>query len=129
MALMGAEILVYPTAIGSEPHTPHLDSRDHWQRVMQGHAAANMMPLVASNRIGREAGESCTLTFYGSSFIAGIRGEKRAEAGREDEAVVTATLDLDAAATDRAAWGLFRDRRPDLYGALSTADGVGPARA
>ena len=129
MALMGAEILVYPTAIGSEPHDPALDSRDHWQRVMQGHAAANMVPLIASNRIGREAGESCTLTFYGSSFIAGPRGDKAVEAGRDDEAVVTATFDLAAAAAERAAWGLFRDRRPDLYGVLLTADGTGPAPA
>jgi N-carbamoylputrescine amidase len=126
MVLMGAEILLYPTAIGSEPHDPSLDSRDHWQRVMQGHAAANMVPLVASNRIGREVGESSTLRFYGSSFIAGPRGEKVAEAGRDDEAVVIATFDLAAAATDRAAWGLFRDRRPDLYGVLLTADGAGP---
>jgi N-carbamoylputrescine amidase len=129
MTLMGAEILVYPTAIGSEPHDPSLDSRDHWQRVMQGHAAANMVPLVASNRIGREAGESCVLGFYGSSFIAGPRGEKAAEASRDEEAVVTATFDLAAAATERAAWGLFRDRRPDLYGVLLTADGADPAPA
>lgn len=123
MALMGAEILVYPTAIGSEPQDGSLDSRDHWQRVMQGHAAANMVPLIASNRIGREAGESCALTFYGSSFIAGPRGEKVAEAGRDEEAILTAAFDLDEIAVARASWGLFRDRRPELYGVLLTADG------
>ena len=127
MALMGAEILVYPTAIGSEPQDSGLDSRDHWQRVMQGHAAANMMPLIASNRIGREAGESCALTFYGSSFIAGPRGEIAAEAGRDEDAVLTATFDLDEIAMARASWGLFRDRRPELYGVLLTSDGKLPS--
>ncbi|HLY55154.1 MAG TPA: N-carbamoylputrescine amidase [Stellaceae bacterium] len=124
MALQGAEILFYPTAIGSEPQDPTIDSRDHWQRVMQGHAGANLMPLVASNRIGREQGESCATTFYGSSFIAGSTGEKLAEAGRDEEAVLTATVDLDAIRRQRNAWGIFRDRRPDLYGALATADGA-----
>jgi len=123
MALMGAEILLYPTAIGGEPQDPRLDSREHWQRVMQGHAAANMVPLVASNRIGREEGESCEITFYGSSFIADQTGAKVAEAPRDQRAVVTATFDLDAIRAARAAWGLFRDRRPDLYGPLMTSDG------
>jgi N-carbamoylputrescine amidase len=118
MALMGAEALFYPTAIGSEPPpAPPLDSRDHWRRVMQGHAAANMMPLVASNRTGTER-LSTEITFYGSSFIADATGAIVAELGRHDEGVVTAAFDLDAIARQRAGWGLFRDRRPELYGVL-----------
>jgi N-carbamoylputrescine amidase len=118
MALMGAEALFYPTAIGSEPPpAPPLDSRDHWRRVMQGHAAANMMPLVASNRTGAER-LSTEITFYGSSFIADATGAIVAELGRHDEGVVTAAFDLDAIARQRAGWGLFRDRRPELYGVL-----------
>lgn len=123
MALQGAEILFYPTAIGSEPQDASIDSRDHWQRCMQGHAAANLMPVVASNRIGVEEGGSCRLTFYGSSFITDGTGGLLAQAGRSEEAVVTATLDLDALAVQRTAWGVFRDRRPDLYGAIRTSDG------
>ncbi len=125
MALMGAELLLYPTAIGSEPQDPDFDSRAHWQRVMQGHAAANMVPVVAANRIGTEHGESCSLTFYGSSFVTDGRGAILAEAGREEEAVVTARFDLDALARERAGWGLFRDRRPDLYLTLLSLDGHG----
>lgn len=124
MALAGAEILFYPTAIGSEPHDSTLDSSGHWQRVMQGHAGANLMPLVASNRIGTEAGRNGTsITFYGSSFIADPTGAKVAEAGRGDETVLTATFDLDAVAHQRRSWGVFRDRRPDLYRSLLTLDG------
>ena len=123
MALMGAEILMYPTAIGSEPQDPDLDSCAHWTRVMQGHAGANMMPLVASNRIGREVGDSCAITFYGASFIAGPQGELLAQAGRDTEDVVTATVDLAAIRNARASWGVFRDRRPDLYGPIATLDG------
>jgi N-carbamoylputrescine amidase len=124
MALMGAEILLFPTAIGSEPLAPELDSRDHWQRTMQGQAAANVMPLVASNRIGVENGERGTsMTFYGSSFIADHTGGKVAEANRTDEAVLTATFDLDAIAELRGYWGTFRDRRPDCYAPLLTLDG------
>ena len=89
MALQGAEILFYPTAIGSEPQDSGIDSRDHWQRVMQGHAGANMMPLVASNRIGTEQGDNFAQTFYGSSFIAGPQGEMVAEAGRDEEVLAT----------------------------------------
>lgn len=125
MALMGAEVLLYPTAIGSEPQDASIDSRDHWQRCMQGHAAANVMPLVASNRIGVERGEKYEMTFYGSSFIAGPTGEKVVEADRSGEAVLTATFDLDAIRAQRHAWGVFRDRRPDLYGPLMTLDGDG----
>jgi N-carbamoylputrescine amidase len=124
MALKGAEILLYPTAIGSEPLDPKIDSSGHWRRVMQGHAAANMMPVVASNRIGLEEGRQGTsLTFYGSSFIADPTGEIVAQADRATETVVTATFDLDAIARQRTGWGLFRDRRPDLYRSLLTLDG------
>jgi N-carbamoylputrescine amidase len=124
MALMGAEILLYPTAIGSEPQDPTLDSAAHWQRVMQGHAAANLMPLVASNRIGFEPGRGATdITFYGSSFIADQTGDIVTAAGRTEEAVLAATFDLNAIARQRRAWGLFRDRRPELYGPLLTFDG------
>jgi N-carbamoylputrescine amidase len=123
MALQGADILLYPTAIGSEPNHPDLDSRDHWQRVMQGHAGANLVVLAASNRIGVEENDSATMTFYGSSFIAGPTGEKAAEANRTDQSVITASFDLDENRAKRAAWGLFRDRRPDLYDPLLTLDG------
>ncbi len=123
MALQGADILLYPTAIGSEPHNPDLDSRDHWQRVMQGHAGANMAVLAASNRIGVEENESAAMTFYGSSFVAGPTGEKVAEANRTDQAVITASFDLNEVRAVRAAWGLFRDRRPELYDPLLTLDG------
>jgi len=123
MALMGADVLLYPTAIGSEPHDASIDSRDHWQRCMQGHAAANVMPLVASNRIGVERGQKYQMTFYGSSFIAGPAGEKLVEADRSTEAVITATVDLDAIRAQRHAWGVFRDRRPELYGPIMTLDG------
>jgi len=118
LALLGAEVLFYPTAIGSEPPDPEWDTRDHWQRVMQGHAGANVMPLVSSNRIGTEIGKSCELTFYGSSFIADPTGAKVAEAGRTDMTVITASFDLDEVRRLRRSWGLFRDRRPDLYGGL-----------
>lgn len=126
MALLGAEILFYPTAIGSEPHDPAIDSAAHWQRVMQGHAAANLMPVVASNRIGTEEGRNGTaITFYGSSFIADQTGGKLTEADRGTESVLTATFDLAAIERQRRAWGLFRDRRPELYGPLSSLDGQG----
>ena len=125
MALMGAEVLLYPTAIGSEPHDPRIDSRDHWQRCMQGHAAANVMPVVASNRIGVERGEKYEMTFYGSSFIADQTGAKVAEADRGGEAILTASFDLDAVRAQRHAWGVFRDRRPELYAPILTLDGSG----
>jgi N-carbamoylputrescine amidase len=119
MMLLGAEILLYPTAIGSEPHEPDLDTRDPWQRAMVGHAVSNIVPVVAANRIGDEDGQ----TFYGSSFIADSRGDKVAELGRTDEGAIVASFDLEELARTRAAWGFFRDRRPDLYGVLVTADG------
>src|SRR5450432_3542216 len=125
MALMGAEMLLYPTAIGSEPQDASIDSSGHWQRTMQGHAAANIMPVVASNRIGTEKGEKYTMTFYGSSFITSPTGEKLAEADRENESVLTASFDLDEVRRYRQAWGVFRDRRPDLYYPLLSLDGRG----
>ena len=119
LVLGGAEILLYPTAIGNEPQFPDWDSRDHWQRAMQGHAASNMVPLVASNRIGTEQGQNSEMTFYGSSFIADETGAKVAEANRTDESVLVHTFDLDAIRNQRAQWGFFRDRRPEHYGALT----------
>ncbi|ATH84065.1 N-carbamoylputrescine amidase [Ectopseudomonas hydrolytica] len=127
MALMGAEILFYPTAIGSEPHDPTISSRDHWQRVQQGHAGANLMPLVASNRIGREEQDGYDITFYGSSFIANQFGEKVEELGQREEGVLVHRFDLTALEKVRTAWGVFRDRRPNLYWPLSTLDGETPS--
>jgi N-carbamoylputrescine amidase len=126
LVLGGAEILLYPTAIGNEPQFPDWDSRDHWQRAMQGHAASNMVPLVASNRIGAEKGKNSEMTFYGSSFIADETGAKVAEADRTSETVLTHTFDLDAIRNQRAQWGFFRDRRPEHYGALVTLTGNSP---
>ncbi|WP_137930586.1 N-carbamoylputrescine amidase [Mesorhizobium comanense] len=118
MVLAGAEVLIYPTAIGSEPSYPGWDSRDHWQRVMQGHAGANLTPVIAANRVGAEKGDAGEVVFYGSSFIADHTGAKLAEADRVGECVITAALDLDEIASARRGWGVFRDRRSDLYGAL-----------
>ncbi|MFW1257531.1 N-carbamoylputrescine amidase [Vibrio parahaemolyticus] len=115
LALHGAEAIFYPTAIGSEPQDPTLDSRDHWQRTMQGHSAANLVPVVASNRVGIEVDDGIETTFYGSSFITDHTGAKIAEAPREGETIIYAEIDLAATAKARHAWGLFRDRRPDLY--------------
>ena len=123
LVLGGAEVLLYPTAIGTEPQFPDWDSSGHWQRAMQGHAASNMVPLVASNRIGKEEGKNSAMTFYGSSFIADETGAKVAEADRTSEDVLTHTFDLDAIRNQRAQWGFFRDRRPEHYGALVTVDG------
>jgi len=115
MMLLGAEVLFYPTAIGSEPDNPGLDTRDLWQRAMIGHAVSNVVTVVAANRIGTESGQ----TFYGSSFIANHRGDKVAELGRTDSGVITARVDLDEVRRNRAAFGFFRDRRPELYGILT----------
>ena len=123
MALLGAEVLLYPTAIGSEPPNPSWDSSGHWQRVMQGHAGANVMPLVAANRTGLEVGVNNEITFYGSSFIADATGAKVAEANRQEETVLIASFDREQLRTLRNAWGLFRDRRPELYFPLVTLDG------
>lgn len=118
MALMGAELLFYPTAIGDEP-TLGIDSKGHWQRCMQGHAAANLMPVIAANRIGTETisqnGNDSTLEFYGSSFITDGRGEIIQEASKDKKEVLTATFDLDELAIARRQWGVFRDRRPSMY--------------
>ncbi|WP_296236959.1 N-carbamoylputrescine amidase [Psychrobacter sp. UBA5136] len=123
MALMGAELLFYPTAIGDEP-TLDIDSKGHWQRCMQGHAAANLMPVVASNRIGTETisqnDHDSTMQFYGSSFITDGRGEIIQEASKDNQEVITATFDLDKLAIERRQWGVFRDRRPTMYGTLLT---------
>jgi len=129
MALQGAELLLYPTAIGSEPPpAAPVDSRRHWQRTQQGHAAANVMPLIAANRWGVERSvqrpDEVFIRFYGSSFIADASGALVAEAGDEGDAVLTATFDLTELATQRASWGVFRDRRPDLYGSLTSFDGA-----
>ncbi|ANQ56250.1 N-carbamoylputrescine amidase [Vibrio parahaemolyticus] len=115
LALHGAEAIFYPTAIGSEPQDPTLDSRDHWQRTMQGHSAANLVPVIASNRVGTEVDDGIETTFYGSSFITDHTGAKIAEAPRDGETIIYAEIDLAATAKARHAWGLFRDRRPDLY--------------
>jgi len=132
MALMGAEMLLYPTAIGSEPPpAPPIDSRRHWQRTQQGHAAANLMPVLAANRHGIERSlqnpEELYIRFYGSSFIADASGALVAEAGDEGDAVLTAEFDLDALELMRNNWYVFRDRRPELYAALLTYDGVTPS--
>ena len=123
MALMGAELLFYPTAIGDEP-TLGINSKGHWQRCMQGHAAANLMPVIAANRIGTETisqnGNDSTLEFYGSSFITDGRGEIIQEASKDKKEVLTATFDLDKLAIARRQWGVFRDRRPSMYGTLLT---------
>jgi N-carbamoylputrescine amidase len=132
MALQGAELLLYPTAIGSEP-PPALPvhSRDHWQRTQQGHAAANLMPLVASNRWGTELSlqnpDELYIRFYGSSFIADAQGAKVTEAAEDEDAVILAQFDLAALAEQRDNWFVFRDRRPELYGALGSLDGRDPA--
>lgn len=119
MALLGAEVLLYPTAIGSEPADPDQDTKDPWQRAMIGHAVSNVMPVVAANRIGDEGGQ----VFYGASFIANERGDKVGELGAGETGVITASFDLSELSRRRAAWGFFRDRRPELYGTLATADG------
>jgi N-carbamoylputrescine amidase len=122
MALLGAELLLYPTAIGSEPQDASIDSRDHWMRTMQGHAAANIMPLMASNRFGRESGSQNSLTFYGSSFIASHTGELLAVAPRSGEALLLHGVDLDAVRRYRQNWGVYRDRRPQLYAPLGVLE-------
>ncbi len=124
MALMGAEILLYPTAIGSEPPNPDYDSSTHWQNTMRGHAAANIMPLMASNRVGKEtAPDGRSDIFYGRSFIADYQGEKIEEMDRTEEGLRVASFDMEMIRDLRRSWGVFRDRRPELYGALMTLDG------
>lgn len=123
MTLMGAEILFYPTAIGSEPQDQSIDSKDHWQTCMLGHAAANLVPVIASNRIGAEEDEDSKINFYGSSFIAGPQGNKITEANRTEETVLVTEFDLDQLEIQRIEWGIFRDRRPDLYKIITSYDG------
>ncbi|WP_062051417.1 N-carbamoylputrescine amidase [Bacillus sp. JCM 19034] len=123
MVLMGAELLLYPTAIGSEPYDSSIDSKDHWQTCMLGHAACNIVPVIASNRIGVETEEDSSITFYGSSFIASPQGKKLQEANRTDEAILIEEFNLDELDLMRAEWGLFRDRRPELYRVISSSDG------
>ena len=114
MALAGAELLLYPTAIGSEPEEPDQDSRDPWRRVMIGHAVANAIPVAAANRVGIEG----TQRFFGSSFICDQRGDLNADMDRDETGVAMAVFDRDALRRYRANWGFFRDRRPELYGSL-----------
>lgn len=123
MALKGADLIFYPTAIGSEPVDETNDSQTHWQTCMQGHAACNMVPVIASNRIGTEQFGSSYIHFYGSSFITDNKGQIIAQTGRSDEGVITARVDLERNRRQRAAWGLFRDRRPSQYNCLLTSDG------
>ncbi|OAI92711.1 N-carbamoylputrescine amidase [Pseudomonas putida] len=126
LALMGAEVLLFPTAIGSEPGAAAFDSRDHWQMTMRGHAAANLLPVVAANRIGREVATGdpgLHMDFYGSSFISDHKGKLLAEADRETPGVLMRTLDLAAMREERLTWGIFRDRRPEMYGTLLSLDG------
>lgn len=115
MVLMGADVLFYPTAIGSEPENPDLDTKDLWQRAMVGHSVSNVCPVIAANRIGTEHSQ----TFYGHSFICDQRGEKLAEIGRKEEGVISASLNLEEVRKNRASFGFFRDRRPELYSALT----------
>ena len=117
LTLMGAEVIFYPTAIGSEPEI-HIDSKEHWQRVQMGHAATNTVPVVVANRVGEEFGESCSLNFYGSSFITDYAGAKIAEASRDKEEIIYADFDLEENAKQREYWGLIRDRRSDAYSSL-----------
>lgn len=123
MALKGADLLFYPTAIGSEPLDAAYDSKHHWQTCMQGHAASNMVPVIASNRIGTERFNRSQITFYGSSFITDHRGQVVVQADRSGESVITAAFDLDQHRLERASWGLFRDRRPSQYQYLLSKDG------
>ena len=124
MALMGAELLLFPTAIGSEPPLPMYDSSGHWQRVQCGHAAANLIPLLAANRVGIEMGKMHTINFYGTSFICDATGAIIGSAGREEEVILTAEFDLVELQKQRIAWGVFRDRRPELYGSLLSLTGT-----
>ena len=125
MALQGAELLFYPTAIGSEPKQPKLNSMPQWQRVMQGHSAANQLPVIASNRIGLEeaANSNTNITFFGSSFITDHTGEKVQEMDNKTSGIITHTFDLEEIDFERRSWGIFRDRVPSAYKRLMTLDG------
>lgn len=118
MMLQGAEVLMYPTAIGTEPHDDTLDTAEPWRRAMQGHAVSNVVPVVGANRIGHEQVTEAGQTFYGHSFIADHRGDLVESLGKDEEGVLVHEFDLDFLDRHRAAWGFFRDRRTDLYGSL-----------
>ena len=124
MVLKGAEILLYPTAIGSEIFSPDLDSKDHWQSVMRGHAAANIVPVISSNRIGKEVSGTNEIEFYGSSFICDHKGKIIKSGDKTSESVLTHTFDLNEIRDYRRSWGVFRDRRTSLYGSLLLHDGT-----
>jgi len=136
MAVMGAELLFFPTAIGTEPQDPDLKSTDHWHATQCGHAAANVMPVIASNRFGKETykdilgkdpkDDDLHITFYGSSFIANEHGQMVEEAKEDEQTVLVHTFDLDDIEKTRTSWGLFRDRRPERYMPLMTSDGIHP---
>ncbi|MCL4120511.1 UNVERIFIED_CONTAM: hypothetical protein GTU68_039032 [Idotea baltica] len=128
MALLGAELLFYPTAIGSEPHDPSINSCDHWQRVQQGHAGANLVPVITSNRVGKEQQEDYSITFYGSSFITDSLGAKVQELNQTESNILTHSFDLNALEEIRSAWGIFRDRRPSLYKNIQTLDGTNTSK-
>ncbi|MFI3256379.1 MAG: nitrilase-related carbon-nitrogen hydrolase, partial [Psittacicella sp.] len=126
LVLKGAELLFFPTAIGNEPAYPDIDSMPHWQNTQRGHAAANLCPVIASNRVGTEESkyiDDYRMTFYGSCFIADQHGEKVASKDRVSEGFITHTFDIDAINKERIAWGLFRDRRPEMYETILTSDG------
>jgi N-carbamoylputrescine amidase len=123
LVIQGAEVLFYPSAIGSEPPDPEMDSKEIWQLCMRGHAVANIVPVVAANRVGLETMPGSEVNFYGSAFISNHRGELIAAGDRTSEAALVAEFDLDLIELHRADWGIFRDRRPDLYLPLLTFDG------
>ncbi|MFK0089685.1 N-carbamoylputrescine amidase [Pseudomonas sp. NPDC090755] len=129
LALQGAEVLLFPTAIGTEPGAADLDSRDHWQLTQRGHAAANILPVIAANRVGHEVASqdpALSMDFYGSSFITDHKGRLLAEADRSGSAVLLAELDLAHMRDERLTWGIYRDRRPEMYATLLTLDGKHP---
>ncbi len=129
LALKGAEVLLYPTAIGSNPNMTNTTALKHWQNVMKGHAAANVVPVVASNRIGGEQGKDRSIRFYGSSFICDHMGEMKAVADEETPGVLVEDVDIEEANNYRVYWNIFRDRRPEMYKELMTLDGVRPSAA
>jgi N-carbamoylputrescine amidase len=128
MTLKGAELLLYPTAIGSEPQDPSIDSSGHWTRVMQGHAGANIVPVVAANRTGTENGRANTLTFYGSSFICDHTGAILVQADRSGDAILARRFDTEEILRYRRNWGVLRDRRPDLYAVVARTSADGSSR-
>ncbi|MEN8905127.1 MAG: N-carbamoylputrescine amidase [Clostridiales bacterium] len=124
MTLMGAEIILYPTAIGSEPDDKDIDSKEHWQNCMKGHSAANIIPIIVSNRVGKEFIRNSEINFYGSSFITNHKGQIIEEADRKSDCFLSSEFDLDEINDYRCSWGIFRDRRPEMYKAIMTSDGI-----